>query len=124
MILVLTVVGFVTLIAGALYFGAPAFGWIIMIAIIAVYLVEQISAIRKMKQIISEDEIIDACEKRLRRRGHRRTSCRVCKCQGRRCCAGIGCEKRRHGVSGPVGFIHCEQDRQQVVQAHVCVLIR
>jgi hypothetical protein len=63
MILVLTVVGFVTLIAGALYFGAPAFGWIIMIAIIAVYLVEQISAIRKMKQIIAEDEIIDACEK-------------------------------------------------------------
>ncbi|MBR6943162.1 MAG: apolipoprotein A1/A4/E family protein [Fibrobacter sp.] len=63
MILVLTVVGFVTLIAGALYFGAPAFGWIIMIAIIAVYLVEQISAIRKMKQIIFEDEIIDACEK-------------------------------------------------------------
>ena len=63
MILVLTVVGFVTLIAGALYFGAPAFGWIIMIAIIAVYLVEQISAIRKMKQIIAEDDIIDACEK-------------------------------------------------------------
>ena len=63
MILVLTVVGFVTLIAGALYFGAPAFGWIIMIAIIAVYLVEQISAIRKMKQIIAEDDIIDACER-------------------------------------------------------------
>ena len=62
-ILVLTVVGLVTLIAGALYFGAPAFGWIIMIAIMAVYLVEQISAIRKMKQIIAEDEIIDACEK-------------------------------------------------------------
>ena len=63
MILVLTVVGFVTLIAGALYFGAPAFGWIIMIAIIAVYLVEQISAIRKMKQIIAEDDIIDASER-------------------------------------------------------------
>ena len=62
-ILVLTVVGLVTLIAGALYFGAPAFGWIIMIAIIAVYFVEQLSAIRKMKQIIAEDEIIDACEK-------------------------------------------------------------
>ena len=62
-ILVLTVVGFATLIAGALYFGAPAFGWIIMIAIMAVYLVEQLSAIRKMKQIIAEDEIIDACEK-------------------------------------------------------------
>ena len=62
-ILVLTVVGLVTLIAGALYFGAPAFGWIIMIAIMAVYLVEQISAIRKMKQIVAEDEIIDACEK-------------------------------------------------------------
>jgi hypothetical protein len=61
-ILVLTVVGFATLIAGALYFGAPAFGWIIMIAIMAVYLVEQLSAIRKMKQIIAENEIIDACE--------------------------------------------------------------
>ena len=62
-ILVLTVVGLVALIAGALYFGAPAFGWIIMIAIIAVYFVEQLSAIRKMKQIIAEDEVIDACEK-------------------------------------------------------------
>ena len=62
-ILVLTVVGFATLIAGALYFGAPAFGWIIMIAIMAVYLVEQISAIRKMKQILTEDGIIDSCEK-------------------------------------------------------------
>jgi hypothetical protein len=62
-ILILTVVGFVALIAGALYFGAPAFGWIIMIAIMAVYLVEQFSAIRKMKQIIAEDEIIDSCEK-------------------------------------------------------------
>ena len=62
-ILILTVVGFVALIAGALYFGAPAFGWIIMIAIMAVYLVEQFSAIRKMKQIITEDEIIDSCEK-------------------------------------------------------------
>jgi len=61
-ILVLTVVGFAALIAGALYFGAPAFGWIIMIAIMAVYLVEQLSAIRKMKQIIAENEIIDACE--------------------------------------------------------------
>ena len=62
-ILILTIVGLVTLIAGALYFGAPAFGWIIMIAIIIVYFVEQLSAIRKMKQIIAEDEIIDACEK-------------------------------------------------------------
>ena len=61
-ILILTVVGFVALIAGALYFGAPAFGWIIMIAIMAVYLVEQFSAIRKMKQIIAEDEVIDSCE--------------------------------------------------------------
>ena len=62
-ILILTVVGFVALIAGALYFGAPAFGWIIMIAIMAVFLVEQFSAIRKMKQIIAEDEVIDSCEK-------------------------------------------------------------
>ena len=62
-ILILTVVGFVALIAGALYFGAPAFGWIIMIAIMAVYLVEQFSAIRKMRQIIAEDEVIESCEK-------------------------------------------------------------
>ena len=62
-ILILTVVGFVALIAGALYFGAPAFGWIIMIAIMAVFLVEQFSAIRKMKQIITEDGVIDSCEK-------------------------------------------------------------
>ncbi|WP_290762249.1 fimbrial protein [Fibrobacter sp. UBA4297] len=62
-ILILTVVGFVALIAGALYFGAPAFGWIIMIAIMVVFLVEQFSAIRKMKQIIAEDEVIDSCEK-------------------------------------------------------------
>ena len=62
-ILILTVVGFVALIAGALYFGAPAFGWIIMIAIMAVYLVEQFSAIRNMKQIITEDGVIDSCEK-------------------------------------------------------------
>ena len=61
-ILVLTVVGFTTLVVGALYFGAPAFGWIIMIAIMAVYLVEQLSAIRKMKQIMAENDIIDACE--------------------------------------------------------------
>ena len=60
-ILVLTVVGFTTLVVGALYFGAPAFGWIIMIAIMAVYLVEQLSAIRKMKQIMAENDIIDAC---------------------------------------------------------------
>ena len=62
-ILILTVVGFIALIAGALYFGAPAFGWIIMIAIMAVFLVEQFSAIRKMKQIITEDGVIDSCEK-------------------------------------------------------------
>ena len=35
-ILVLTVVGLLVLVAGALYFGAPLFGWIIMAAIFAV----------------------------------------------------------------------------------------
>ncbi|MCQ2063632.1 MAG: fimbrial protein [Fibrobacter sp.] len=62
-VLLLTIVGFVVLLAGAFYFGAPLFGWIIMIAIFAVFLVEQIIALGKLKQIREEDERIDACEK-------------------------------------------------------------
>ena len=39
--LLLTIVGFVALVAGAFYFGAPLFGWVILGAIFAVFLVEQ-----------------------------------------------------------------------------------
>ena len=58
-ILVLTVVGLLVLAAGALYFGAPLFGWIIMAAIFAVFIVEQFSAIKTAKLIYNECKILD-----------------------------------------------------------------
>ncbi|MCQ2055440.1 MAG: fimbrial protein [Fibrobacter sp.] len=61
-ILLLTLVGFAVLVAGAFYFGAPLFGWIIMIAIFAVFVVEQVIALSKLKQVGLEDELIEKCE--------------------------------------------------------------
>ena len=63
-ILLLTIVGFAVLVAGAFYFGAPLFGWIIMLAIFAVFLVEQFLAMGKVKQVAAEEELIDSCESR------------------------------------------------------------
>ena len=63
-ILLLTVVGLCALIVAALYFGAPLFGWIIMLAIFAVFVVEQLVAIKAVKQIAAETEILDSCETR------------------------------------------------------------
>ena len=63
-ILLLSVVGLAVLLAGAFYFGAPLFGWIIMIAIFAVFIVEQALALKKLRQMSSESEIIDECERR------------------------------------------------------------
>lgn len=63
-ILLLTVVGLAVLLAGALYFGAPLFGWIIMISIFAVFIVEQSLALKKLKQMASESDVIDECERR------------------------------------------------------------
>ena len=63
-ILLLTVVGLAVLVAGAFYFGAPLFGWIIMIAIFAVFVIEQAIALKKLKQMQSEGAIIDDCERR------------------------------------------------------------
>ena len=40
-ILLLTLVGIGALACGAIYFGAPLFGWIIMAAIFVVFLAEQ-----------------------------------------------------------------------------------
>lgn len=63
-ILLLTVVGLAILVAGAFYFGAPLFGWIIMIAIFAVFVIEQALTLKKLKQMQSESAIIDDCERR------------------------------------------------------------
>ena len=63
-ILLLSVVGLAVLLAGAFYFGAPLFGWIIMIAIFAVFIVEQALALKKLRQMSNESEIIDECERR------------------------------------------------------------
>lgn len=63
-ILLLTVVGLVVLVAGSLYFGAPLFGWVIMGAIFIVFAVEQILALKKLKQIAEETEILETCESR------------------------------------------------------------
>ncbi len=62
--LLLTIVGFVTLVIGACYFGAPLFGWVILGAIFVVFLVEQAVALKKLKQISAESEILESCESR------------------------------------------------------------
>ena len=62
-ILVLTVVGLLVLVAGALYFGAPLFGWIIMAAIFAVFIIDQFKLLSALKSIRSEEGEIESCEK-------------------------------------------------------------
>ena len=62
-ILVLTVVGLLVLVAGALYFGAPLFGWIIMAAIFAVFIIDQFRLLSALKSIRSEEGEIESCEK-------------------------------------------------------------
>lgn len=61
-VLLLTVVGLAVLAAGACYFGAPLFGWVIMGAIFVVFLAEQIAALRKIKQVSMESSVLDSCE--------------------------------------------------------------
>lgn len=63
-ILVLTVVGLLVLVAGALYFGAPLFGWIIMAAIFAVFIIDQFKLLSCLKRIREEDALVDSCENR------------------------------------------------------------
>lgn len=63
-ILLLTIVGLAVLLAGSAYFGAPLFGWVIMGAIFVVFVVEQLLALKKLKQIDAESEILDTCESR------------------------------------------------------------
>ncbi len=61
-ILLLTLVGVAALACGAVYFGAPLFGWIIMAAIFVVFLAEQFMSMASAKKISAEDEQIAACE--------------------------------------------------------------
>ena len=63
-ILVLTVVGLLVLVAGALYFGAPLFGWIIMAAIFAVFIIDQFKLLSSLKRIREEDALVESCESR------------------------------------------------------------
>lgn len=61
-ILLLTLVGFGALACGAMYFGAPLFGWIIMAAIFVVFLAEQFMSMAAARKISAEEEQIAACE--------------------------------------------------------------
>ena len=63
-ILALTIVGLLALVVAAFYFGAPLFGWIIMAAIFAVFIGEQLVALKMVKQIATETDILETCEKR------------------------------------------------------------
>ena len=63
-ILVLTVVGLLVLVAGALYFGAPLFGWIIMAAIFAVFIIDQFRLLSALKSICEEESVVESCESR------------------------------------------------------------
>ncbi|MCQ2098994.1 hypothetical protein SAMN05720766_105185 [Fibrobacter sp. UWH9] len=63
-ILLLTIVGLVVLVAGALYFGAPLFGWVIMGAIFVVFVMEQLLALKKLNLIEAENLVLDECESR------------------------------------------------------------
>ena len=61
-ILLLTLVGIGALACGAVYFGAPLFGWIIMAAIFVVFLAEQFMSMAAARKISAEEEQIAACE--------------------------------------------------------------
>lgn len=63
-VLLLTIVGLAVLLAGASYFGAPLFGWMIMIAIFVVFIVEQVVALKKIKQVAAETSVLETCESR------------------------------------------------------------
>ena len=64
MILALTVVGLIALVVAAIYFGAPLFGWVIMAAIFAVFIGEQLVALKTVKIVAAETEILESCENR------------------------------------------------------------
>ncbi|SHK32611.1 fimbrial protein [Fibrobacter sp. UWEL] len=63
-VLLLTVVGLAVLVAGASYFGAPLFGWMIMIAIFVVFILEQVVALKKIKQVAAENEVLETSKHR------------------------------------------------------------
>ena len=64
LILVLSVVGLAVLVAGASYFGAPLFGWVIMVAIFAVFIFDQFKLLASLKRIGEEEGLVESCESR------------------------------------------------------------
>ena len=62
-IVLLSVIGLAVLIAGAVYFGAPLFGWVIMAAIFAVFIVDQFKLLGALKKMRLEDSLMESCEK-------------------------------------------------------------
>lgn len=60
LILLLTVLGFLVLIASAFYFGAPLFGWIIIFSIFSIFLASSIRDFKLMQKIEAEREILKA----------------------------------------------------------------
>lgn len=62
-VLFLALVGAVVLVASSFYFGSPLFGWLITIAIIAIYIGSEIRTYRGIRRIEAERKILDACQK-------------------------------------------------------------
>lgn len=56
LILLLTILGFLVLVASAFYFGAPLFGWIIVVSIFVLFLASQWRNFKLMQKIESERE--------------------------------------------------------------------
>ena len=61
-VLFLALVGAVVLVASSFYFGSPLFGWLITIAIIAIYIGSEIRTYRGIRKIEAERKILDACQ--------------------------------------------------------------
>lgn len=55
--LLVALIGAVVLVSGAFYFGAPLFGWLIMVAIFAIYLLSAWNVFRAICQIAGEREL-------------------------------------------------------------------
>lgn len=55
--LLVSLIGAVVLVSGAFYFGAPLFGWLIMVAIFVIYLLSAWNTFQAIRQIAGEREL-------------------------------------------------------------------
>lgn len=55
--LLVSLIGAVVLVSGAFYFGAPLFGWLIMIAIFVIYLLSAWNTFSAIREIVGEREL-------------------------------------------------------------------